>query len=248
MELKRKVVVVTGAGNGLGLAIAKKCSKEGARIALWDMQIASIQKLSAEIDPSGELVLPVHVDVTNEAEVIAATEATIKKFGCIDILVNNAGISRHKKLEEMTLELWDAVIKVNLTGSFLCCKAVAPFMKQQNFGKIINIASLGGRTGRPGVGVNYAASKGGIIAMTKCLAKELGPNNIYVNSICPGTIYTEQTAQYPKEVFDSWIAGRAVPKQGMPEDIADAVVFLASTKSNWITGVTLDVNGGIFMA
>lgn len=248
MELEGKVVIVTGAGNGLGLAIARRCAQEGAGVALWDMNAESIEKLSRELGVADARALPVKVDVTREDEVRAAVQTTVDHFGRIDVLVNNAGISRHKPLEETTLELWDLVIKVNLTGPFLCCREVAPVMKKQQYGKIVNIASLGGRTGRPGVGVNYAASKGGIIAMTKCLAKELGPNNIYVNSICPGTIYTEQTGQYPKEVFESWIAGRAVPKHGMPEDVADAVIFLASSRSDWITGVTLDVNGGIFMA
>jgi len=120
-------------------------------------------------------------------------------------------------------------------------------MKKQKFGKIVNIASLGGRTGRPGVGVNYAASKGGVIGLTKLLAKELGPSNIYVNAICPGPILTDQTKQYPREVFDTWNAGRAVPKDGLPEDIGDAVVFLASRRSDWVTGISLDVNGGIFI-
>jgi len=112
---------------------------------------------------------------------------------------------------------------------------------------LVNIASLGARTGRPGVGVNYAASKAGLLGITKCLAKELGTSNIYVNAICPGPILTDQTRQYPKEVFDSWNAGRAVPKDGYPEDVADAVIFLASGRSDWVTGVTLDVNGGIFI-
>jgi NAD(P)-dependent dehydrogenase (short-subunit alcohol dehydrogenase family) len=148
----------------------------------------------------------------------------------------------------MSMELWDLVIKVDLTGPFLCCKAVAPVMKKQNSGKIINIASLGGRTGRPGVGVNYAASKAGLIGISKCLAKELGGFNIYVNTVCPGPMLTEQTRQYSKEVFASWNAGRAVPKDGLPEDVAGAVVFLASKRSDWVTGVTIDVNGGIFIA
>lgn len=248
MELENKVIVITGAGNGLGLSIAKMCSAEGAKVALWDVNAASVDKQAAELDPSGNRAFPIQVDVTKEHEVKAAVEKTIAKFDRIDVLVNNAGISRHRTLEETSLELWELVLKVNLTGPFLCSREVAPIMRKQNYGKIINIASLGGRTGRPGVGVNYAASKGGVIAMTKCLAKELGNNNIYVNSICPGTIYTEQTGQYPKEVFESWIAGRAVPKHGMPEDVANAVIFLASSRSDWITGVTLDINGGIFMA
>ena len=147
----------------------------------------------------------------------------------------------------MTLELFELVIKVNLTGPFICCKSVAPVMRAQKGGKIVNIASLGGRTGRPGVGVNYAASKAGLLGITKVLAKELGPDNIYVNAICPGPILTEQTKQYSSEVFATWNAGRAVPKDGLPEDIGDVVVFLASNRSDWVTGVSLDVNGGIFI-
>lgn len=247
MELENKVVIVTGAGLGLGQAIAKKVAAEGALVALWDMSLESVQKLAATLDPSGRKAVAFGVDVTNEAEVIAAVAGTVARFGRIDALVNNAGISRHKVLEEMTLELFEQVLKVNLTGPFLCCKAVAPVMRKQNFGKIVNIASLGARTGRPGVGVNYAASKAGLLGITKCLAKELGTSNIYVNAICPGPILTDQTRQYPKEVFDSWNAGRAVPKDGYPEDVADAVIFLASGRSDWVTGVTLDVNGGIFI-
>ena len=247
MELENKVVIVTGAGLGLGQAIARKVAAEGALVALWDMNLESVQKVAMLIDPSGAKAAAFAVNVTNEAEVLYAVAQTVAKFGRIDVLVNNAGISRHKLLEEMTLELFEQVIKVNLTAPFLCCKAVTPVMKKQNFGKIVNIASLGGRTGRPGVGVNYAASKAGLIGITKCLAKELGPNNIYVNAICPGPILTDQTKQYTKEVFASWNAGRAVPKDGYPEDVGDAVIFLASHRSDWVTGVTLDVNGGIFI-
>jgi len=247
MELEEMVAVVTGSGNGLGMGIAKKMFVEGASLALWDINFESVKRLAFELDPSGQRVLPLKVDITDEAEVQAGVVNTVDRFGRIDVLVNNAGISRHKPLEETKLEIWEAVIKVNLTGTFICCKAVAPIMKRQEFGKIVNIASLGGRTGRPGVGVNYAASKGGVIGLTKLLAKELGPSNIYVNAICPGPILTDQTKQYPREVFDTWNAGRAVPKDGLPEDIGDAVVFLASKRSNWITGISLDVNGGIFI-
>ncbi len=247
MELKDSVAIVTGAGNGIGEGIARKLFAEGAVVALWDMNQESVQKLAAELDPKGKKAAAFKVNVTVEAEVQAGVSRTVEKFGRIDVLVNNAGISRHKPIEEMSVELFEQVLSVNLTGPFICCKTVAPVMKKQNGGKIVNIASLGGRTGRPGVGVNYAASKAGLIGMTKLLAKELGMSNIYVNAICPGPILTEQTKQYSKEVFASWNAGRAVPKDGMPEDVADAVIFLSSRRSDWVTGVALDVNGGIYI-
>jgi 3-oxoacyl-[acyl-carrier protein] reductase len=138
-------------------------------------------------------------------------------------------------------------MKINVTGLFLCCKSVVSIMKRQGRGKIVNISSLGGRTGRPGVGVNYAASKGAVISITQTLAREVGPAGIYVNAIAPGSILTEQTGQYPAEVFAKWVAGRAIPKEGVPEDVGNAVVFLASKRSDWITGVTLDLNGGILI-
>ena len=247
MELENRVMVITGAGLGIGKAIAEKVYAEGALVALWDMNFESVEKLSAELDIGGTKTVAIKVNTTKESEVRAAVSKTVEKFGRIDVLVNNAGISRHALLEDMTLELFEQVIGVNLTGPFLCCKAVAPVMKKQKFGKIVNIASLGARTGRPGVGVNYAASKAGLLGITKVLAKELGPDNIYVNAICPGPILTDQTKQYSPEVFATWNAGRAVPKDGLPEDVGDAVIFLASSRSDWVTGVTLDVNGGIFI-
>ena len=193
MELEEMVAVVTGSGNGLGMGIAKKMFVEGASLALWDINFESVKRLAFELDPSGQRVLPLKVDITDEAEVQAGVVNTVDRFGRIDVLVNNAGISRHKPLEETKLEIWEAVIKVNLTGTFICCKAVAPIMKRQEFGKIVNIASLGGRTGRPGVGVNYAASKGGVIGLTKLLAKKLGPSKIYGNAFCPRPTITDQT-------------------------------------------------------
>ncbi len=127
------------------------------------------------------------------------------------------------------------------------CKAIVPVMKNQGRGKIVNISSLGGRTGRPGVAVDYAASKAGIIGLTQTLAREAGPSGVYVNAIAPGPILTELTKSAPKEVFATWNMGRAINKDGQPEDVANAVLFLASEKSDWITGITLDVNGGIFI-
>jgi NAD(P)-dependent dehydrogenase (short-subunit alcohol dehydrogenase family) len=247
MEIDNSIAVVTGAGNGIGAAIAEKLFAEGALVSLWDLDFDSVEKLARSLDPKGRRAMACKVNVTSEQDVNAAVRQTLEKFGRIDVLVNNAGISRHKPIEEMSVELFEQVVSVNLTGPFICCKAVAPVMKNQNRGKIINIASLGGRTGRPGVGANYAASKAGLIGMTKSLAKELGMSNICVNAVCPGPILTEQTKQYSKEVFASWNVGRAVPKDGIPADVADAVVFLSSRRSDWVTGISLDVNGGIYI-
>lgn len=247
MELKDFVAIITGSGKGLGKAIAERFFLEGAWVALWDVDLGLVEKVKEALDPSGEKAMAVQVDITDEKEVEKAVSEIVKKFKRIDLLVNNAGISRHKPIEEMTLDIWDAVIKTNLTGVFLCSKAVTPVMKKQGRGKIINIASLGGRTGRPGVGVNYAASKSGVIGITQLLAKELGPSGIYVNAIAPGPILTEQTKQYPPEVFATWNVGRAIQKDGLPEDVADAAIFLASRRSDWVTGVTVDLNGGILI-
>jgi NAD(P)-dependent dehydrogenase (short-subunit alcohol dehydrogenase family) len=247
MELKDKLAIITGAGKGIGKAIAQKFFEEGALVALWDIDLHGVENVAGSLDSSEERAIAWKADITNEREIENAISEVVKKFNRIDILVNNAGISRHKPIEEMTLEAFEAVIKVNLTGTFLCCRAVAPTMKVQGAGKIINIASLGGRTGRPGVGVNYAASKAGVIGLTQTLARELGPSGIYVNAIAPGPILTEQTKQYSAEVFASWNVGRAVNRDGLPEDVADAAVFLGSHRSDWVTGATLDANGGILI-
>ena len=247
MEMKDRVAVITGSGKGLGKAIAERFFQEGARVALWDVDLACVKQTRDGLDPAGEKSIPVHVDITDEAEVDRAVSETLGRFGRIDVLVNNAGISRHRKIEEMTVEMFEAVMKVNVTGTFICCRAIAPVMKKQGGGKIVNMSSLAGRTGRPGVAVNYAAAKAAIIGLTQTLARELGPFRIYANAIAPGPILTEQTKQYVPEPFTSWNAGRAILKDGLPEDVADAALFLASSRSDWITGVTLDVNGGILI-
>jgi 3-oxoacyl-[acyl-carrier protein] reductase len=247
VELKGLVAIITGSGKGLGKAIAERFSQESAWVSLWDVDLRLVEKMKEALDPSGKRAMAVQADITNEREVEKAVSEVLKKFKRIDVLVNNAGISRHKPIEGMSLNIWDAVIQTNLTGVFLCSKAVIPIMKRQGRGKIINISSLGGRTGRPGVGVNYAASKAGVIGLTQTLARELGPAGIYVNAIAPGPILTEQSGQYPPEVFATWNVGRAIQKDGLPEDVADAAIFLASRRSNWVTGVTLDLNGGIFI-
>jgi len=247
MLLKDCVAIITGAGKGLGKSIAEEFYKEGALLALFDIQYDLVDNLAKKLDSSGERVMAINADVTDEMIIKDSMLKVFSKFGKIDILVNNAGISLHKPIKEMSVEDFNKVININLNGTFICSKSVISYMEKQKRGKIINIASLAGRTGRPGVGVNYAASKAGVIGLTQTLARELGPSGIYVNSICPGPILTEQTRQYPAEVFASWNAGRAIQKDGLPEDIAQLAVFLSSDKSDWITGIALDINGGILI-
>jgi NAD(P)-dependent dehydrogenase (short-subunit alcohol dehydrogenase family) len=245
--LKDKVCLITGAARGLGEAIARRFLEAGARLMLWDLNGEAAEKLAGSLDPSGRRVLAQRVDVTAEEQVQTAADKAVERFGRIDVLVNCAGIIKHCPIDQMSLEAFESVLRVNLTGIFLCCRAVVPVMKKQGGGKIVNIASLGGRTGRPGVGVNYAASKAGVIGLTQTLAREAGPAGIYVNAIAPGPILTELTKQVGPEVFAKWNAGRAVNKDGLPEDVAAAALFLASNQSDWITGATLDVNGGILI-
>jgi 3-oxoacyl-[acyl-carrier protein] reductase len=245
IDLQEKVCIVTGGARGLGAAIAKTFYDAGAKVALWDLEPS--ETVIRKLDPDSNLMLSCQVDVTLEKQVQEAVGQVMARHSRIDVLVNSAGILMHQPIEELTVEGFERVIKVNLTGTFITCKAVVPVMKKQGRGKIINIASLGGRTGRPGVGVNYAASKAGVIGLTQTLAKELGPAGIYVNAIAPGPIMTEMTLNAPPEAFARWRAGRAVDRDGKPEDVAHAAFYLASGLSDWVTGTTLDVNGGIYI-
>jgi 3-oxoacyl-[acyl-carrier protein] reductase len=242
MEFKDRTVIVTGAARGLGKCIAELFGRRGARVALWDIQTIDLH----DGFDAGEFKTWV-VDVTDEGEVRGATDEVAKEWGGIDILVNSAGIIKHLPIDQMSLDDFESVIRINLTGTFLTCKYVVPYMQKQGKGKIVNMASLSGRTGRPGVGVNYGASKAGVIGLTQTLAREQGPHRIYVNSVCPGPILTDLTKQVPPDVFATWNVGRAIEKDGMPEDVAEAILFLASDRSDWITGATLDINGGILI-
>jgi 3-oxoacyl-[acyl-carrier protein] reductase len=239
--------MITGAARGIGEAIARRFHAAGYRLALCDVNGEAVEKFAGSLDASRTRALGLKVDVTSEADVQAAVDKAVAQFGRIDVLVNCAGILKHLPIEKMSLQDFESVIRVNLTGTFLCCRAVVPVMKKQGKGKIVNMASLAGRTGRPGVGVNYAASKAGVIALTQTLAREAGPGGVYVNCIAPGPVLTELTKQVGPEVFKTWNVGRAVNKDGLPEDVAESVMFLASDQSDWITGVTLDINGGILI-
>ena len=245
--LEEQVCLVTGASGGIGEAIARRFYEAGAKLVLFWHHAPYAEELARELNPSGDRILCLRADVVSEQEVKDAVEQAVKHFGRIDVAVNVAGTIKHLPIDKMSLEDFENVLRINLTGTFIVCKAVIPVMKKQGRGKIVNMASIAGRTGRPGVGVNYAAAKAGIIGLTRTLAREAGPAGIYANAIAPGPILTKLTKQVGPEVFATWNAGRAVIKDGLPEDVAEATLFLASPQSDWITGVTLDINGGILI-
>lgn len=253
MRLKDKVAVVTGAARGLGRSFALKLAEEGAKITA--MNIVARPKDKEDLDETvkqikalGGEAVPFHGDVTDVNQTLAMAEATVKAFGRVDILVNNAAIYdglRRKPFYELDLDEWDLVMRVNVKGAFLCTRAVFPAMRDQGYGKIVNIASEVFFTGSHGF-AHYVASKGGIIGMTRALAIELGPHGIRINCVAPGFTDTEASrgiADVTKYDTTKTPLGRVV----MPEDLTGATVFLASPESDFMTGQTLVVDGGRVM-
>jgi 3-oxoacyl-[acyl-carrier protein] reductase len=247
VKLQNKIALVTGGGRGIGEAIAVALAKEGASVIVNDIDKEKAQIVSASIRKLGIGSTVIQANVAIWEEVERVFDKAINEFGQIDILVNNAGIPKPNIIEEITTKDWNEVINVNLSSVFFCCKAAIPHMKRRTYGRIINISSLSGRTGRVFNGVGYSASKAGIIGLTMCLAREVGPYGITVNAVAPGPIYTETLAKFPIEIVEKLNENRALERKGKAEDIANAVMFLASDDAEWITGQVIDVNGGIYM-
>jgi 3-oxoacyl-[acyl-carrier protein] reductase len=245
-QLKGKVAVVTGAARGIGRSISLALSEAGANVALIDLKIDSLQGVFDEISSkSGEASMHA-CDITDPDTVTSVFSNIVEQHGTLDILVNNAGITRDNLLMRLSSEDWEAPIRTNLTGAFNCIKAVVRPMMKQRSGSIINIASVVGVMGNAGQ-ANYSASKAGLIGLTKSTAKELGSRGITVNAIAPGFITTDMTADLPETTIQKLTENIPLGRMGKPEDVASAVVFLASDKAGYITGQTLLVDGGMVM-
>ena len=247
MLLENKGAVVTGGSRGIGRAVAEALAAEGATVAvIYAGNTKAAEDTVRIIEEAGGKAFAVQCDVADEAAVTDMVKMVHEKLGTIDVFVNNAGITRDGLLMRMKREDWDAVLNTNLTGVYNCTKAVTKIMMKQRSGSIINMTSVVGETGNAGQ-ANYAAAKAGVIGFTKSVAKELASRNIRVNAVAPGCIDTDMTAVLSDAVKEEMIKSIPLGRTAAPEEVAQAVVFLASQKAGYITGQTLNVDGGMVM-
>jgi 3-oxoacyl-[acyl-carrier protein] reductase len=246
MELKDKVAIVTGSARGIGKAIARRLIQDGATIVICDLVMDEVLATAEELRSEGATVLPLQVNVTDMKSVESMVEEVLSKLGRIDILVNNAGITRDSLLVRMDEAQWDAVIAVNLKGTFNCTRCVAKTMMKQRSGKIVSIASVMGLIGNVGQ-ANYSASKAGVIGLTKSVAKELGRRGVNVNAVAPGFIASKMTEALPEAEKEKILEVIPLGCIGYPEDVANAVAFLVSDSARYISGQVIQVDGGLVM-
>jgi 3-oxoacyl-[acyl-carrier protein] reductase len=244
--VKDRVAIVTGASRGIGRSIAIALAAAGAKIVAVATTSAGCQKLVEELTEKGCEAVAVQCNVAVTEDVERLVETAMAKFGRIDILVNNAGITRDGLLMRMKDDDWDTVMSVNLKGAFVCTRAVSKIMSKQRFGRVINITSIVGQMGNPGQ-ANYCASKAGLIGLTMSNAREMAKRNITVNAVAPGFIVTDMTESLPEKVKQELTSQIPMERLGSGDDIANAVLFLASDNSSYITGQVLAVNGGMYM-
>lgn len=245
-RLENKVAVITGGAQGIGKAAVKRFAEEGAVVIIWDVNEEKASSTINELKNISDKISFQKVDVTKLESVTEAAKKIVDKFQKMDILINNAGITRDASFLKMTSEQWQQVIDVNLTGVFNCTKAIAPYMVEKLYGKIVNTSSVVGLYGNFGQ-TNYVATKSGIIGMTKVWARELGRKGINVNVVAPGFIATEMVATVPEKVLEMLKEKTPLGKLGDPEDIANAYLFLSSDEAKFINGAVLSVDGGLVL-
>jgi 3-oxoacyl-[acyl-carrier protein] reductase len=246
MEFPGQTAIVTGVARGFGRAIVRRLARGGARVVAGDINMLGAEETTNMVKKDGGEATAFHLDVSSAQSVQAMVALALSKYGeRLDILVNNAGIWKLTPTEETSEEVWDRIVNVNLKGPFLTCRAAVPIMKRQGRGHIVNIASVAARNGGTMAGVHYVASKGGVLALTKKLGKDLGKYGIVVNGINPGTGQTEMTVDWPRTTMEGIIKNTPLGRLVEPEDIADAVAFLASDAARFVSGETIEVNGGI---
>ena len=243
MRLSGKKAVVTGSGGGIGRAIALKLAQEGADVIAADINAENVQKVAEEIKKLGVKGIALKVDVSKKEGVEKIFKTIKEKFGRLDVLVNNAGINRDAMLHKMTDDEWNQVLAVNLTGVFFCTRAAAKIMRDQRYGRVINISSASwlGNIGQ----TNYSASKAGVVGLSKTAARELARKGITVNVVCPGFIDTEMTRAVPERIKEIILSRIPTRRIGKPEEVANVVAFLASDEASYVTGTIIDVGGGV---
>jgi 3-oxoacyl-[acyl-carrier protein] reductase len=244
--MANRIAFITGASRGIGRACAIALSAGGAKVVLAARQRDKLEEVAAEIRAAGGEAFVVPIDLSSQDSIKEAFSKASKEFGRVDILINNAGLTRDGLALRMKRDDWDAVIQTNLSGSFFCIQQVLPAMVRERWGRIVNITSVVGESGNAGQ-ANYAASKAGLIGLTKSLAQELASRNITVNAVAPGFVETDMTASLSDELKAKITESVPLKRIGKPEDIAAAVKFLAGDEAAYITGHVLDVNGGMFM-